>query len=340
MANVPIQPTWTNNVYQLEITDWVYGGAPSVNPDGTPTAVGHVMGLSNVPIKNLADRTQFLYLKTLGVSSVNDYAGSVFNWPLAADNMTPDFISYNSLVTPTVLDLNFAFNDPLVVSFAGGNTNGFFSPVGFINAPVTGVTVYSANTHTMVCAQLNPLTNNAEIISIGFDLLDPTITDFPAIYSHNDPRNIAFGSPYTDIPFWFDLTNNTWKYWDAPNSQWSVLTIVPLFAIKYTVNGTVDVMYAPYKVDLYAKYGNKIHSPGTIMLLHDKQVDMFRNGWLMIDVNQTGYVDYHNRLYNVIANTYGTPPNPDLFRLPSLPPPAPGAGAYPILTGAHYYIKT
>lgn len=335
MANVPIQPIWTNNVYQLEVTDWVYGGTPSVNPDGTPTAVGHVLGLANVPIKNLADRTQFLFIKTLGASSVNDYAGSVFNWPLAADNMTPNFVTYDSINTPTVLDLNFSSANPLIVSFAGGYINGFFSPAGYIDAPVTGVTVYSSNTHTMVCALFNPTTNNAQIVSFGFDLLDPTITDFPAVYSYNDPRNIADGSPYLDIMFWFDLTNNTWKIWDATNNIWSAQTIVPLFSIKYTTDGTTNVKYAPYKIDFQAKYGNKVHSPGTVMLMHDKQVDQFRNGWLKIDVNQFGYVDFHNKLYAVIGNDYGAPLNPDLFRLPNFPPPTQMAGA-----NGHYYIKT
>lgn len=152
MANLPESSTFDAGVYQIETSDPVIGG-PS--------------GVTNAPLKNLANRTKFLKDQ---IDSINT------NF---APKASPTFTGAPLAPTPPVFDNDTSIATTAFVQRALGNRAGevYFSASGNIAAADAGKTVvlFGGNTFALTLPSLSSVPVGSEYLIKSFNAANVTI---------------------------------------------------------------------------------------------------------------------------------------------------------------------
>lgn len=293
MANITESQVFRPGVYQLEITDWAYGGAPVLDQNGNndPTP-GATPGLANAQAKQLADRTAWLKRSL-------DYAKGGASGYIAVPIAGMSDISAFCTLTPgspnNTLSFNTSGSDPLVISFSDGYDS--FGPRTFYGFLTSIASLSLAeNAGYLIVADHNTTTNSVTVISSPF-------------YA-SKPYHIGFYEPIDtgNNQYWFDLSESRMKF--KVSGNWTYVNRVPLlFVSTVTSSESVDSIY--YRVDFDAVFGNKTNPVGQYGFFQQSSV----NGWVLCDGSAISRTEYKT-LFDLIGTTFGVGDGSTTFNVP------------------------
>lgn len=297
MANITEVKAW-RPVYQLEITDWGYGGAPSVDPvTGAPTAVGQQPGILNVPTKNLVDRTAYLKFISDIRKGAFKYQNVVLSCKLDA-NGEPDYMGITPGSPNNLISFDVDSTNPLALKF----NNGFdeHGPVEYF-ALIESILDLAVpeNAAYAIVATLNP---NTLAVTFSYESADPSVPLHVGYFEHGTVVNNQW---------WYDLSEMKMKQRVA--GVW-VDKIAVLLGIAITIPLSEEISYFPVSVDYGATIGNDVHEPGSVILSAKTTPT---RGWLLCDGAAVSRQTY-KRLFAAIGTSYGTGNGTTTFNLPNI----------------------
>lgn len=289
MANITESIVFRPGIYQYEISDYLYGGAPAlVGDDPVP---GATPGLANAQGKQLADRTAYL-------KRVQDYikgaASGLKNVVISAKQTAtgaPDFLT----LTPGSPNNTLAFDtdEPICISFCDGFDE--FGPRNYY-AALTSLASLSlaANGAYVIYAELNT-TTGAVTVGSGSD------GDYWIGYH-------APASP-TNGDYWFDLSTNKMKL--RAGGAWTAV-VRTIIATASTNTGTEFVSEVEYKTNFDLIYGNNSTPASMVGLFLGTTA---RKGWLLCSGAAVSRTQYKN-LFDAIGTAFGTGDGSTTFNIP------------------------
>lgn len=312
MANLTETSTWESGIYRIETTDAVIGGED---------------GISNKGIKQLANRTKYLYdraddndvavsaldtrIDTLESSSTTlgtDLAilkrmkGSasllkqaVISGKHSASGV-PAFVRYDAGVSTTgYIYIDGSISEPLVLSFSGGyDENGPINYYAYDKFGSDAIIINNTNQYNVV-AEWNATTG--ELTYSAYAYYVPT-------YSYVQPTPLGVGH------IWYDLRNEVAKMYNG--SAWVTKRLV----ILASYDSATIYFHPTIGVDAMTLFGKGPVPSGTIHTFAGTVANI-PGGYLLSNgaaISRTAYA----HLFAAIGTTYGSGDGSTTFNLPDL----------------------
>lgn len=310
MASINEQNIWRPGVYQLETTDYAFGGAPTLdqNSNNDPTP-GQTPGLANAQAKQLADRTLWLRNRFLLGGSGGVPRNTVISGWVNGSGVARWFDTTGSNVEL------LGSTEPVVLSFASGfDATGirerYVELQGDLSLDCSGL----ADGAYAVYAEFDPNTNTVQLVTS--DQIVPE-TFGPSIESA-DPTVIyaPFGGIQADT-YWFNLNTQKMLRYEGSPLAWVAVEAIHLGVITVT-SGVPTIAYVR---PLRESYDTSFVPAGTVTAYADN-VTAAQNGgvpfgWMVCNGDAISRIRY-KRLFDVIGTTFGVGDGSTTFNLPDL----------------------
>lgn len=320
MANLPESPTWEAGIYQMETTDPVEGG---------------VSGVTNAPLKQLANRTKYLYDNLNGAAS--DIAALQSDMTTAQGNISDLQSDLNSTNTYASYVLGAATNRRHCVVTAKHSTGAFARLPNFLDASTVGLT---SGTMTLTASVTEPF---VAVISGGYDPTGPklyyfmTDTNMTVSYSGSSDLMLllkrdsgtgvfslalepwvtpeySFTAPSSppNGKYWYDLrSDRMFKRVSGSWVQTDAIILAKVIPGDELFDYLVHVGNGPQE-----RFGIGQVPPGTVMSFAGGASSV-PDGYLLCDGSAISRTTY-SYLYGVLGTIYGSGDGTTTFNLPDL----------------------
>lgn len=299
MADLTLTPSWETGIYRIETTDQVIGGED---------------GISNIGIKQLGNRTEYLKehvdaLEDLDLETqllnLNRIKGGATLLKHAIvsckhTNGLPTYIDYIDGTPPTIpntVNVYASASEPLILSFSGGyDADGPILYYGRVIADE--VLQYGNNNNYLVVAKLNTTTG-----AITIELVDY----FAPSYSYNAPSG-----PST-FQYWYSLRDEAMYQWSG--SAWVKVYHVILGFASQSGGGQM-IKPKHIGIDPMTLFGKGPVPAGTVHTFAGAIAGL-PSGYLLADgsaISRTTYAD----LFAAVSTTYGVGDGSTTFNIPDL----------------------
>jgi hypothetical protein len=310
MPSINEQDIFRPSVYQLETTDYAFGGAPVLDQNGNndPTP-GQTPGLANAQAKQLADRTLWLRNRfILGGSGGVPRNTMISGWVNGSGVARWFDTSGNNVQL-------LGSTEPAVLSFASG-----FDAAGIRERYVELQSDLSLDCSALpdgayaVYAEYDPNTNLVQLVTS--DQIVPE-TFGPSVESA-DPNVIyaPFGGIAPDT-YWYNLNTQKMLRWQGSPLAWVSVEAVHLGVI--TVASGVPTLV--YTRPLRESYDTSFVPTGTVHAYADNVISANNGGvpfgWLVCNGAAVQRVRYR-RLFDVIGTAFGAGDGSTTFNIPDL----------------------
>lgn len=286
-------------VYQIETTDPVKGGAPTFN--GSDDAID---GINNAPNKQLADRTKFL---------LNRYAARVpWRNVILKAKMTaagaPDWGAISGSGSSVVLTIDASSSSPdtdLLLTFAAGFDE--YGPVDFFHLQDADLTAdldahfsgLATGNYYQVYAELDESTGTVSIVITGQTLGNGRV-----------PINLSLPSIGAGTLDTYMYIPGSGKLYYDDGASWVEKRAVLLGWIEYDSTGP---SYTWYHCELEQHEEHGLSTPSGIIVDYQGTIP---RGWHDCDGSAISRQTYY-KLFNAVGTTYGVGDGSTTFNVPN-----------------------
>lgn len=295
-------------VYKIAVTDRVRGGDPVIDPATHEVTGG---GFANGPLKQLADRTRFLFNRIQGLGLGNGeqirkgiLPARVRNTVMAGPVGVDGSLAVITRPTTTSWRLNGSMGNPVILSFADGYNVVTGQPIDYL-VPVT-----TTIDRTATSGIQNTVRWAIAVYNTGSGLLGIDETGTQPVYSYVQPTG-ASGL------YWFDLSQQKMRVWNG-TAFVDVLAVVLGEVVYGATPGQIQTVNA-YPLGRTQGENDGIPTGSVLPLAFNPFFfpNSVPSGWLLANgaaVSRTVY----RELFNLMGTTFGAGNGTTTFNLPDL----------------------